>query len=150
LISKEKIESIQGSPLTETKSSRHSGKGFVVSDCYYAAKDLVKSVSLTVTEADPNASPKGDVKDYWEKTFGEEEQAPNESEREKEEGEKYVAPKKIEGLGDEAFWSGTGLNRALYVRKGDRFICVTIGSSADTEANIQKLKTLAAEALRGF
>jgi hypothetical protein len=49
LLTKEEIEAIQGSPITDAKSSGHSGKGFLVSERYYATKDSSRSVSLTVT-----------------------------------------------------------------------------------------------------
>src|SRR5437899_1745486 len=70
LLTKQEIEAIQGSPITDAKSSGHSAKGFLVSECYYATKDSSRSVSLMVTQGDPGSAARGNPKDVWNKSFG--------------------------------------------------------------------------------
>src|SRR5437868_9654135 len=68
-IKNDEIEAVQGSPIKETKNSGKSGSGFETSQCFYMATEFSRSVSLSVTRADPNAS-NVNVKDYWKQTFG--------------------------------------------------------------------------------
>ena len=156
LITKEEIEAIQGSPITDAKSSGHSGKGFIVSECYYAAKDSSRSVSLTVTQGDPSSPARGNPKDFWNKTFGrysgeekehERDKEKTERERNREEREKSVPPKKINGIGDDALWSRARFGGALYVLKNDFFVRISIGGPENEETNINKSKALAEKAL---
>src|ERR1051325_3261861 len=70
LITKEEIETIQGSRIKETKSSVHSDAGFRVSQCLYTVEDFSRSVSLAVTQRDPTSSGKRSVNDFWNETFG--------------------------------------------------------------------------------
>ena len=70
LITKQEVETIQGSHIKETKSSVRSDAGFRVSQCLYTAEDFSKSVSLAVTQRDPASSGKRSVNDFWNETFG--------------------------------------------------------------------------------
>ena len=56
-------------------------------------------------------------------------------------------PKKIGGIGEEAFWSGGRFGGALYVLKGDLFIRISVGGPDNEETKIEKSKTLAQKAL---
>jgi Protein of unknown function (DUF3558) len=157
LIKKEEVEAIQGSPITGTQSSGQSGKGFIVSECYYVAKDSSRSVSLTVTQGDPSSPARGNPKDFWNKTFGrysgeekeqERDKEKTERERNREEREKSVPPKKINGIGDDGYWSVNRFGDALYVLKKDSFIRISVGGSDNEEAKLNKSKALAREALQ--
>lgn len=161
LIKNAEIEAVQGSPVTETKSSGHSDGGFRASQCFYAANDN-KSVSLAVTQSDPDSPAKRSPRDFWKETFGryeneekerEADKAKRESLREQSrsrgEEEERKPPKRIDGVGDEAFWSGSGVGGALYVLKKDKdvFIRISVGGSDNEETRINKSKTLAQKAL---
>ena len=65
--------------------------------------------------------------------------------RSKEQGS---APKKIEGLGDDAYWVGNRFWGILYVLKGDAFISIGLGGTDDEETKLKKSKTLAQKALQ--
>ena len=150
LITSQKIEVIQGSPIKETKSSATSGTGFRVSQCFYTAAEFSKSVSLTVTQKDPDHQAKRSPKDFWEETFGrfdkdEKERDRARSEREEKES---IPPKKIEGIGEEAFWTSNRFGGILYVLKGDAFISISVGGPGDEESKIDKSKALAEKALQ--
>ena len=162
LITKEEIEAIQGSPVTQTKSSDQSNSGLRISLCYYATAEGNKSVSLAVTETDPGSSVKRAATTYWEEAFGHYKNENGEKEREDDkekreslrrqrhdEGEKErsTPPKKIDGIGDEAFWEGNRVGGALYVLKKDAFIRLSLGGADNEETRIEKTKKLTAKAL---
>src|SRR5438105_4172534 len=51
LLTKEEIQAVQGSAITDTKSSENAQGAFRMSQCYFAAAESDKSVSLSVTLA---------------------------------------------------------------------------------------------------
>jgi hypothetical protein len=150
LITSQEIEAIQGSPITETKSSARSGTGFRVSQCFYTAAEFSRSVSLAVTQKDPDHQVKRTPKDFWEETFGRYDNNRKESDRGRSEGEEResIPPKKIEGIGEEAFWASNRFGGILYVLKGDTFISVSLGGTDNEDTKIQKSKALAQKALQ--
>ena len=150
LITSQEIEAIQGSPIKETKSSARSGTGFRVSQCFYTAAEFSKSVSLAVTQKDPDHQAKRSPKDFWEETFGrfdkdEKERDRASSEREEKES---IPPKKIESIGEEAFWTSNRFGGILYVLKGDAFISISLGGTDNEDTKIKKSKALAQKALQ--
>jgi hypothetical protein len=162
LITKEQIEGVMGSPIKDTKSSGHSDGAFRVSQCFYTAAEFSKSVSLAVTQSDPHSSAKRSPKDFWKKTFGRFEGELKESEDDKEkkeslrdqararggeEEEASVPPKKIDGIGEAAYWTGNRFGGALYVLKKDVFIRISVGGPDKEETKIEKSKALAQKAL---
>jgi hypothetical protein len=161
LIKNAEIEAVQGTPVTETKSSGHSDGGIRASQCFYAANDN-KSVSLAVTQSDPDSPTKRSPGDFWKENFGrytteekerEEDKTKRESLREQKRGrgeeEERTPPKRIDGVGDEAFWFGSRVGGALYVLKKDKdvFIRVSVGGADNEETKINKSKALAQKAL---
>ena len=160
LITKEQIEAVMGSPIKDTKSSGRSDGSFRVSQCFYTATEFSKSVSLAVTQNDPNSSAKRSPKEFWEETFGHYEGEAKEHEGDKEkkeslrekrrgkgEKEESTPPKKIDGIGDEAYWTSNRFGGALYVLKKDAFIRLSVGGPDKEETKIDKSKALAQKAL---
>src|SRR6266853_1823698 len=146
LISNQEIEAIQGSPIKETKSSARSDAAFLVSQCFYTATEFSKSVSLAVMQRDQGRSSTSSPKDFWKERFGrynadekERDTVKQETQR-KEEKEESVPPKKIEGIGEEAFWASNRFGGVLYVLKGDAFISISLGGADDEETKLQKSK----------
>ena len=158
LITKQEIEAIQRSPIKDTKSSVRLDAGFRVSQCFYTAEDFSKSVSLAVTQRDPASSDKRSVKDFWNETFGrftdeekngDKEQAERlrgQTRREDEE-KAFIPPKKIDRIGDDAFWSPNPVGGAIYVLKKDVFIRISIGGHDNEEGKLDKSKALARKAI---
>jgi hypothetical protein len=157
LIKNEEIQAIQGSPIKETKASGHSNRGFHSAQCFYAAAEFSRSVSLSVTRSDPPGT--NSVRDLWKETFArseehkeerkgdaEKKESLREQSREKGEGE-GAPPKKIDGIGEEAYWAGNRVGGALYVLKKDAFLRISLGGPDTEEAKINKSKELAAKAL---
>ena len=167
LIKKDEIESIEGSPLTDSKNSGHSDAGLAFTQCFYTTQEFSRSVSLAVVQADPRATPKRSIKELWEQTFGKEEadKGKNEAEKEsqevkekreslrkqkgeREEEERAIPPKKIDGVGEEAYWSASRVGGALYVLKNnDAYVRVSVGGPDPEDKKIEKCKALAEKAL---
>jgi hypothetical protein len=148
LLRKDEIEVVQGSPVRENKSSANANNGFRVAQCYYAANENSKSVALTATQRDTEHLTARTAKNVWDDMFGEEAREKKQGEGEREEEGKGAAPKKIDGVGDEAYWTGARFGGALYVlsREKDTFIRVSVGGGDTEEGKIEKSKALARKA----
>src|SRR5258705_4416769 len=73
LLTSAEIQAVQAEPVKETKASEQMNGDFVVSQCYYALPTLSNSISLTLTERNPEKSGGQTVKEFWENTFGKDE-----------------------------------------------------------------------------
>ncbi len=144
LLTSKEIESVQGEPLKETKSSGSSAGQFAVSQCYFALPTSGNSISLTVMQKGDGSDAR-DPKEWWKQTF--ERAHDKEKGREEEEG-KAAAPQKIDAVGDEAFWIANRVGGELYVLKGNSFIRISVGGAGDQTAKIDKSKKLAQAVLK--
>jgi hypothetical protein len=158
LIKKEEIQTVQGSLITDSKSSANTDGTFRVSQCFYTAAEPNKSVSFVVTQRDPASASTRSPKDYWKETFGAYEgELEKEGDKKKKEGlkeqvggereEEAAPPKKIEGVGDDAFWIGSRVGGALYVIKKDVFLRISVGGRDNEAGRIDKSKALAQKAI---
>jgi hypothetical protein len=111
----------------------------MISQCYFELPTPVNSIVLTVTR---KAAGGRDPSQSWREIFHREE-----SGRKKEEGEEK-APLKVDGIGDEAFWTGTRVGGALYVLKGNTYIRISVGGAGDQAQKIEKSKALAESVLK--
>src|SRR4029077_15247035 len=118
-----------------------------VSECFYATAQSNKSMNLALVQERPNQKDKHSPKDFWKEKFGP--YSGNEKEEAKS-GEKEVAtaPRKIDGLGDDAYWVSNRFGGVLYVLKGDTFISIGLGGTDDEETKLKKSKVLAQKALQ--
>lgn len=157
LITNAEVQAIENSPVKETKPSEQSDDKFRYSTCFYTTEVFNKSVSLAVTERNPASASAHDPKEFWKDTFGRyEETTKQETEDVKEkkqslneeEGEgRARPPKKVEGVGDSAWWTASRVGGALYVLKNNAFIRVSVGGPDSEEEKIERAKKLAAKAL---
>jgi hypothetical protein len=158
LVTTEEVSAIQGATITDAKSSAGPSGGLLMSQCYYNAKEPNKSVSLAVIQPNPKSVTGSETRDYWASTFArfaqgsassdEGKQEKNEARSEgREEEEKGPPPKKIDGVGEEAYWSGNRFGGALYVLKRNVILRISIGGPDDQETKITKSKALAEKAL---
>ena len=147
LVSKQEVESVQGTPVNDTKTSEHSDGAFVVCQCFYTAAEFSKSVTLALVRSDPKQGSARSPKDFWKEKFDpyQDEEPKTNGSGEKEQG---AAPKKIEGLGDDAYWVGNRSGDMLYVLKGDAFISIGVGGTDDEDTKFKKSKVLAEKALQ--
>jgi len=158
LLTTDEVKSVQGEAFKETKASGGSENGMVVSQCFFSLPTFANSVNLVVMQkGDGNGA--RDPKEFFEKTFTGSVESEREREREKrkekktentreEEEKEGSAPQKIEGVGDEAFWTGNRVGGALYVLKHDSCIRVSVGGARDQKTKIEKSKALARLALK--
>jgi len=155
LITNEEVKTIQGSPIKDVKSSEQADGSFRIAQCFYTAETFHNSVSLALTQGDPASAKPRNPKDFWKETFGrfdggakkeEGDEKKKESLSEQEE-EKGTPPKKIDGIGDSAYWTANRMGGALYVLKNDVFIRVSVGGPDSEEAKIKRSKALAEKAL---
>jgi hypothetical protein len=146
LLNSDEIKAVQGEDLKATKSSQQTGHEFVIDICYYELPTPSNSISVSL--AQPNANKKDSVREFWESTFGDSEHGRKEKEREGEGIEEEGAPpRKIAGLGQEAFWFSSPIGGVLYVLKGDHYIRISVGGKGTSEAKLNKSKALAKKAL---
>jgi hypothetical protein len=147
LITLEEVQTVEKSPIKESKSSARADAGLRVSQCFYTATEFSKSVNLALVQRDPENPSGRSAKDFWKEKFDpyENEEPKKESDGEKEQG---PPPKKIASLGDEAYWAGNRFGGTLYVLKGDAFISIGLGGTDDEQTKLEKSKALAQKALR--
>ena len=82
-------------------------------------------------------------RDYWQTQFKREDR-----EEREEADEKKNEPRRMAGLGDEAFWVGDPMAGALYVLRGEVFLRVSVGGPRDQAQKIKRARTLAIYALK--
>ncbi len=166
LLTSAEIEAVQGSSITNSKGSMNASNGLRIAQCFYSAKEPNKSVSLAITEGDPKERGPRSAYQHWEDIFGRynkegnEKEEKSESDREKKESlheqqqgeggeEESTPPKKIAGVGDEAFWTGNRVGGALYALKksSNAFVRISVGGPDSQDVKIEKSKKLALKAL---
>jgi hypothetical protein len=135
LLTKEETQAVQGEPFKSTKPTQHSAGGLSVSQCYFELPTAVNSIVLTVTRKIEGGT---DPSQSWREIFHREESA-----RKKEEKEEEKEPLKVEGVGEEAFWTGNRVGGALYVLKGNCYIRISVGGGGDQAKKIESSKKLA-------
>jgi hypothetical protein len=155
LITGEEVTAIMGSPIKDVKNSERSTGGLRVAQCFYTAAEFSSSVSLAVTQTDPTDLAKRSARDFWKETFGRYSKPEDLREPDKEkkaeagkEIEKEAAPpKRIEAIGEEAYWTSTRVGGVLYVLKNDAYIRISVGGADSDEERLNKCKALAEKAL---
>ncbi|HST31837.1 MAG TPA: hypothetical protein VLK27_13475 [Chthoniobacterales bacterium] len=155
LITKDEVQKIQGSPVTDVKPNETSDDNFLFSQCFYSTQVFNESVSLAVTQRNSSSDKARDPKTFWKETFGRYDGTLKEQDGDEEkkkslgdkDDERGAPPKKITGVGDDAWWSANRVGGAIYVLKDNVFIRISVGGSGDEESKIEKSKALAAKAL---
>jgi hypothetical protein len=138
LLTGKEIESVQGTPFTDTKSTERSDGGVIVSQCYFALAKAADSISLSVTQKGTGSDAR-DPEQVWNEAFH---QAPGKTKASEEEKDS-TSPEKIIGLGEEAFWVKNRVGGELYVLKGDAYIRISVGGAGNEATKIEKSKALA-------
>jgi hypothetical protein len=154
LLTAEEVKAVQGEAFKETKASVGSENGMIISQCFFSLPTSANSVNLAVTQKGEGRGAR-DPRDFWEQTFeksskreGEKGQEKRSAPKGREEEEKGAAAQKVDGVGEEAFWTGTRVGGALYVLKHDSYIRVSVGGAGDQKTKIEKSKALARLALK--
>ena len=155
LISNDEVQSIQGSPVKDVKPSANSDGKFRIAQCFYTTEVFNKSVSVTVTQRDIASSSPREPEEFWKETFGRYEGQVKEEEGderkkkslEDESEDRARPPKRVEGLGEDAFWTANRVGGALYVLKNNVFIRISVGGPGTEESKLENCKKLATKAL---
>lgn len=158
LITNAEIEAVEKSPVKETKPSQQSDGKFRYSQCFYTTELFNMSISLALTERNPESASAKDPKEFWKETFGRYEESKKEAsegERERkekkeslnEEEEGKAPPKKIDGIGDSAWWTAGRMGGSIYVLKNNAFIRIGVGGADKEEQKMERAKQLAIKAL---
>jgi hypothetical protein len=142
LLTGTEIQSVQGESIKESKLSGQMSGGLAISQCFFTLPTFNNSISLIVAHKGEGAGAR-EPKEFWRTTFHAEKK--DEKARRKAE-EESDPPKKISGLGDEAFWMGNRIAGALYVLKGDAYVRVSVGGPSD-KASQTRARMLAQKAL---
>jgi hypothetical protein len=148
LLTSADIEAVQKESVRDTKLSGSSDGGFSVSQCFFTLPTFTNSISLQVTQRGDGSGAR-DPKEFWTETFHRERKSEKEREREKakseeeEEERDKAPPKKVGGVGDEAFWVGSRIGGALYVLKDNSYVRVSIGGAVPETEKLKRSKSLA-------
>jgi hypothetical protein len=140
LLTTEEIQAVQGEAVKSTKASQGFAPGMTVSQCYFELPTTSNSIVITVTR---KAEGGRDPSQSWQDIFH-----PQNPRERKEEEEKDKGPEKVEGVGDEAFWTGNRVGGALYVLKGNSYVRISVGGAGDQPKKIEKSKALAESILK--
>ncbi|MGI9102620.1 MAG: hypothetical protein ACR2IF_09280 [Terriglobales bacterium] len=159
LVSSAEFQAVQGEAFRATQPNVQNNGAFDVYQCFYTAPTFSKSVALEVIRQKqaPGATK---VRKFWSEKFhhrASAEEQDDKTERGKpstraaareENEEEHSSLRPVAGVGEEAYWTGTGIGAALYVLQGERILRVSIGGPETEDAKIRKATVLAQDALR--
>ena len=153
LLNRQEVGEAAGGRVAETKATRRNAGELEISACFYRAEQFQYSVSLEITRG--AASSGHGARRHWEAVFHPSAEEEEEGEREQaaavskeKEREKESPPRPVEGVGDEAFWISNPASGALYVRKADAYIRISVGGAADEAVKLRRATELARKALK--
>ena len=130
---------VQGQAPAQKIPSEQPAGSFRFTQCFYRTQELSSSVSVAVgvpLTDDKRSGPR----EYWRAQFKREDR--------EESDEKKNEPRRLAGLGDEAFWVGDPVTGALYVLRGEVFLRVSVGGPPAQAEKIRRAKALALYALK--
>lgn len=154
LLNSSDIQAVQGDSLKLAKATDRLSAGIQVSQCFFETIRFVNSVTLMLTSpATPGAST---ARNLWRREFESKEKEEDEEAKEHsaserdEEKENHQPPRRIDGVGDEAYWVGSAVGGALYVLQGQSFVRISVGGVRDEATRIARCKALAEDVLKRF
>ena len=126
VLTKEEVALVQSTPIAEVKSTENFEGRYVVSQCFYNAIVANKSVSFSLTEPSSGGGANANPREYWDKIIEqigiksvqlhevEKKEGDPHSAGEEPEGKRAIA-KKIDGVGEQAYWVRNRVGGTLYV-----------------------------------
>jgi hypothetical protein len=145
LLTDAEVRAVQGHAPTQKIPSEQPAGSFRFTQCYYRTEELSSSVSVALGIPLTDNKRSG-PRDYWQAQFKREKR--DERDEREESDKKKQEPRRLAGLGDEAYWVGDPVTGALYVLRGEVFLRVSVGGSPDQSQNIKRARTLASYALK--
>ena len=157
LITGEEVAAVQASVVLDATAAEQVRDGLAISRCFYRAADYARSVHFELARRDASRADAPSPMLRWRELFEAEPAAgegePRKSRRISPEGsqeppaEKLADRQAVPGLGDEAWWVGTAVYGALYVRRDEAFLRLSPGGEGDLAAKLARARALAERAL---
>jgi hypothetical protein len=176
LLNASDLRALQGEELLDAQGSEHLTGSLTTSQCFYRLPTFNKSINLEITRP-ANGSTADALKAFWRQRFtpeafearervrerkeGDERKRDDELKRarasgqitegghsEKEKGEGESRPRRVAGIGDEAYWSESEGNGALSVLGKGAVVRISLGGSEDQAAMMTKATVLARRVLK--
>ena len=143
LLSDNEVRAIQGHAPAQKIPSEQAAGSFRFTQCLYRTQEFTSSVSVALGIPLATDSKRAGPRQYWQTQFKRQE-----SDEDEPGGKEKEPPKRIAGLGDEAFWVGDPMTGALYVLKGEVFLRVSVGGPPAQSEKIKRARVLASYALK--
>ena len=141
LLSDAEIRATQGHAPAQKIPSEQPARSFRFTQCFYRTPEYTNSVSVAVGIPLETDRKRSGPRQYWQQQFhAKVSAAPGRKKKE--------PPRRIAGLGEEAYWVGDPMTGALYVLKGEIFLRVSVGGPPDQAVKIKRATALASQALR--
>jgi hypothetical protein len=138
LLTRAEVAVVQGEEVRDTKPSRRTEGALTIGTCLWTLPTYSRSVALEVAVAEPHV-----VHALWSRIFhGHRRDEEHEGKREE------ARPRRIRGLGREAFWAAEPPSGALYVRTDRAWFRISTGGPAPARDTQRKLADLARKVLR--
>jgi hypothetical protein len=146
LLTPAEIHAVLGETPPDLKRTRQSSGGLLLFQCVFGAASR-RAISVAV--AGPASSGRAQLtpREFWQRQFHQSGEN-RRDERGERDGDAENRPRRIAGIGDEAFWAGNRIAGALYVLRRDTFLRISIGGIANEQERIEKSKALARAAIR--
>jgi hypothetical protein len=150
LLSDAEIHAILGEDVKARTPSAQPAGGLRMAQCYFGGTSA-RSISLALATPASLERPSLTPREFWRRQFhgndaqGTVSKASKDSKDREEDGERGA--RRVAGIGDEAYWSGSRIAGALYVLRGGSFIRVSVGGIRTEPERIEKSKALARAAL---
>ncbi|HLY16785.1 MAG TPA: hypothetical protein VKR61_06150 [Bryobacteraceae bacterium] len=145
LLSRASIRTQTGEQVASTKATSRASRDVLQSQCFYALPTFTNSVSVTLIS--PAGASRDGARKMWERWFHPAEDHKSDGQPASEEEEAAGKASPVTGVGDEAFWVRSFVG-TLYVRKGNRFLRISLGGKMNDQERQARAKALAASALR--
>lgn len=156
LLTSKEIEAAQGEPVKETRSTLQLAGGMNLLQCVFHTPTAAKSVSLEVATVNRSNSSAATPRKFWRNQFHASDLREKEQPTDARPGKGLMIeaqneerkPRRIEGVGQEAYWVGNPVTGILYVLQGDVFLRLSVGGIPNESARLEKSKALARAAIR--
>lgn len=156
LLASKEVEAVQGEPVKDTVSNSQLTEGMNLSQCVFHTPTAAKSVSLELATVNHSNSSALTPRKFWRNRFHSfdlrEKESPADPEAPKgsmiEPQSEERKPRRIGGVGEEAYWVGSPVTGILYVLQGDVFLRLSVGGIREESARLEKSKALARTAIR--
>ena len=141
LLSDAEIRATQGHAPAQKIPSEQPAGSFRFTQCFYRTPEYTNSVSVAVGVPLETDRKRSGPRQYWQQQFhAKVSAAPGRKKKE--------PPRRVAGLGEEAYWVGDPMTGALYVLKGEVFLRVSVGGPPNQAVKIKRATALASHALK--